>query len=271
MTINVNSNVISSTGFNTSGDIVNTPFVVTDGLILWLDAGNTASYTFTNYYYDCGYGCQYYASDPGCTNCNTQIKDMSGYGNDGTLSGVTVTYSDVGGTLYFSGSPNYAYISSLANYNFGSDISVCIWHKNLGGDYRGVIANVYSSGTGFDMRYGREDYFGGANNGTRLGCGIRTSVSNYSLDINAELNVWGFYVMTYNGSTLTVYKNGSYFNSVNASGTLGSVANNVSIGRNAGGTEYLTGDIPIAIIYNKALSSTEVLQNFNAGRQRFAI
>ena len=108
MSINVNSNIISSTGFNTSGDILNSPSVITDGLTLWLDAGNNASYMNSSSYYDCGYGCQYYASDPGCTNCNTQIKDMSGYGNDGTfVNSTTVGYDNTGGYLNFNGSDKY--------------------------------------------------------------------------------------------------------------------------------------------------------------------
>ena len=108
MSINVNNNVISSTGFNSSGEILNTPLVVTDGLILWLDAGNNASYINSSNYYDCGYGCQYYSSDPGCINCNTQWKDMSGNGYDGTFyNGAVVQYDNVGGTVYFDGINDY--------------------------------------------------------------------------------------------------------------------------------------------------------------------
>jgi len=63
--------------FNYVGESQNTPNIVTDSLTFWLDPGNDASYRNSSNYYDCGYGCQYYASNPGCTNCNTQIKDMS--------------------------------------------------------------------------------------------------------------------------------------------------------------------------------------------------
>ena len=97
MGIILGGNNLSGTNFNTQGEIPTTPTVVTDGLVLWLDAGNLDSYINTSAnYYDCGYGCQYYSSNPGCTNCNTQWKDMSGNGADGSLvNGPTVSLSSI--------------------------------------------------------------------------------------------------------------------------------------------------------------------------------
>jgi hypothetical protein len=45
---------------------------------------------------------------------------------------------------------------------------------------------------------------------------------------------------------------------------------NTRIGDNPNNVMYhLSGSIGLARIYNKALSSSEVLQNYNAGRVRF--
>ena len=195
------------------------------------------------------------------------LPDFSGNNNFALSSGNPSWYF---GSISFSGS-QYFVCDALSNYNFGSAITVVVWHRNIGGDYRGVVSNVYSSGTGFDLRYGREDYFGGSNNGTRLACSIRTSVGNYGVSINAELNVWGCYAMTYDGSTLRSYKNGSQFTTVAASGTLGSVSNPVTIGRNSSGTEYLTGRLGNVVIYNRALSSSEIDQLFQASRDRYGV
>jgi hypothetical protein len=199
---------------------------------------------------------------------NTQaILDLT---NNNTVTANSLTYA-TDGTFSFNGTTNFITIPSLAQYNFGSSITVEIIHKNLGGDYRGIIANAYVSGTGFDFRYGRENYFGGTNNGTRLAAAIRTSVSNYGVDINAELNVWGHYIFTYNGITLQSYVNGLPFTSTPASGTLGTNVNPVTIGRNLNAGEYLTGNVPVAKIYNRALSAAEVQQNFNALRGRYGL
>lgn len=197
--------------------------------------------------------------------------DLSGNSNNGVLTNKPIFSTTNNGVFTFDGSTNYIPISSLANYNFGSNITVEIVHKNIGGDYRGVVSNVYNSGTGFDFRYGREDYFGGSNNGTRLAANIRTSVSNYSVNINSELNVWGHYAFTYDGVNLTSYKNGVQFTTTTASGTLGSTSNPVVIGRNSLGNEYLSGNLAFVKIYNRTLMPFEISQNFQAIKSRFGL
>ena len=77
--------------------------------------------------------------------------------------------------------------------------------------------------------------------------------------------------MTYNGSTLQIYKNGVAGSSTAASGSLGSVNDNVDIGRNANSAEYLNGRLSNVHINSVALTASQVQQNFNALRGRFAI
>ena len=84
MSINIGGNTLSAGGFNTYEEVVD-PTIVTDGLVFWVDAGNLSSYLGSPSYYNCGYGCQYYSSNPGCPDCQNNILDMSGYGNDGIL------------------------------------------------------------------------------------------------------------------------------------------------------------------------------------------
>ena len=196
-------------------------------------------------------------------------KDLSN-SNNGELCGITYNNSNLGNLVFTI--PSYIPISSLSNYNFGSAITIFVWHKNIGGDYRGVINNEYGSGTGFDLRYGRENYYGGANNGTILNCAVRTSNGNYAVSVYAELNMWGCYAYTYNGSNVIAYKNGVPFgNPAAATGTLGTNSNIVVIGRNADGVEYLTGNLAYVQLYNRALSATEILQNYNATKSRYGL
>jgi len=196
--------------------------------------------------------------------------DTSGNNNNGTLN-YSPTYSNQNrGSLVFNGSNNFVSISSLASFNFSSTMSVFVWHKNIGGDYRGVIANTYGGG-GFDLRYGRENFFGGGNNGTILNVSINTSSGTFSRSINAELNVWGNYGFTYNGSSLIAYKNGVSFSTISASGSVSITSNPVIIGRNLVGSEFLSGNVAKASIYNRALTASEVLQNYNATKSRFGL
>jgi len=196
--------------------------------------------------------------------------DLSIYGNNGILfNGIINNYND--SSIIFDGVSDYITVTGLTNYNFGSAITVIAYHKNIGGDYRGIISNIYGNGSrqGFDLRYGREDYFGGANNGTNLNCIIKTSNGYYNLFINAELNVWGCYAFTYDGVNFITYKNGYIFGISGVTGILGTNTYPVTIGRNSAGNEYLSGNLAYTMLYNRALSASEILQNYNASKNRY--
>ena len=222
------------------------PSIITDGLVLALDSANVRSY-------------------PGS---GTAWNDLSGNGRTATIYNSPTYNSSNGGTFDLNSSTQYADISSFANYNFGSAITIGFWHYNSttnAAKYRGVVCNTYVSGTGFDFRYSNED------SGTRLYAIINTSVSSYSVAATANLDTWGYYCMTYNGSTLQIYKNGVAGSSTAASGSLGSVNDNVDIGRNANSAEYLNGRLSNVHINSVALTASQVQQNFNALRGRFEI
>ena len=222
------------------------PSIVTSGLLLALDAGNTKSY-------------------PGS---GTTWTDLSGNGRTATVYNSPTYNASNGGTFDLNSSNQYADISSFANYNFGAAITVGFWHYNSStniGKYRGVVCNVYTSGTGFDFRYGSEA------GGTVLNAIIRTTVSSYFTTTTASADTWGYYSFTYNGTTLNLYKNGVLVNSTAASGSLSSVNDSVDIGRNSNSTEYLNGRLANVHIYSNASTDAEVLQNFNALRGRFGL
>jgi hypothetical protein len=48
-------------------------------------------------------------------------------------------------------------------------------------------------------------------------------------------------------------------------------SNTLKIGTSTSAGEYLNGQIALVQIYNRVLSASEVLQNFNAYRQRFGV
>ena len=273
MSINVNSNIISNTGFNTSGDILNSPSVVTDGLVLWLDAGNIASYNNVTNYYDCGYGCQYYASDPGCTNCNTQWKDMSGYGNDGTLGGNTViNYSNIGGSMYFDGVNDYVNIGINKSCNqLTADFTFSFWvYRESGGAAWGnMMGDYYTNAIATTNEWQIMMNVNGSFTLYKVGPGsiISGAASGFGL------NTWMHITFSRIGSTITMYSNGAYVTTGSDSGTFGTSTGNLNIGVDGDNvSEDFNGKIAVVMIYKgKGLSTTEVLQNFNAGRQRFGI
>jgi hypothetical protein len=266
MAINIGGNLLSSTGFNTSSEILNTPSIVTDSLILWLDAGNLACYNNTTNYYDCGYGCQYYGSDPGCTNCNTQLKDMSGLGNDGNLSGgAAVVYSNIGGYVNFDNTANKL-VKVQTISSFGNNTTWSAWIYCL------------SDVSTYNMFMGRWlPYFGfyGGNSlyfSNQIG-GVQSTIQSSA---SYTTGAW------YNAVFTTEYSGGNTSMKIYVNGNLDG-NNSFSGAQSNGGTFFCVGDgdtsswyrfngyVPIIQIYNKTLSTTEITQNFNAGRQRFGI
>lgn len=264
MSINLNSNEIAYTGFTSIGYITSVPTVVTSGLVLWYDAGNLASYNNSSSYYDCGYGCQYYAANPGCTNCNTQIKDMSGLGNDGTFTGgASIVYSNIGGYMNFDNTAGKIITTPITT--FGNNVTWSAWIYCLSD------VSTYNMFMGRYLPYfgfygGSTPYFSNTINGVQQ----TISVGGYSL------NTWYNIVFTtsYSGgnTTMSIYVNGTYATSQSFSGAQSSAGTYFSIGDgNVSNWYRFNGYIPIVMIYDKTLSTTEILQNFNAGRQRFGI
>jgi len=264
MGIDVGGNIISSSGFDSSGNIVNSPSIVTDGLVLWYDAGNLASYNNTSNYYDCGYGCQYYASDPGCTNCNTQLKDMSGNGNDGLLSGgASVLYSNIGGYVNFNNTANKLVISPVTS--FGNNTTWSSWIYCLSD------VTTYNMFMGrwlpyFSFYGGTTPYFSNTIGGAQQTIAVGGCV----------LNTWYNLVFTTaesgGNTTMSIYINGVYATSGTFAGTQSPAGTYFSVGDGNNSSWYrFNGYIPVVMIHNKTLSTTEILQNFNTDRQRFGI
>jgi hypothetical protein len=76
-------------------------------------------------------------------------------------------------------------------------------------------------------------------------------------------------VITYDGSLVKVWRNGYYAGSKASSGTA-NFSDGFKVGYWVGGGSYAwNGPIPIVKIYNRALSSTEVQQNYNKYKTRF--
>ena len=227
------------------------PSIVRDGLVLCLDAKDPNSYS--------GSGTTWY--------------DVSGNGyNAVSQASAATTESKFNSDGYFDldeASDVYFLISGLNNYNFGSNVSIEFWIKNTGGDYRAIIQNSGSSSSDdkIDIRFGREDYYGGANNGTR--CNFNLNSSGTFLSFYVPLNVWTHVCCTHDGSTMRAYTNGSLFDSVSYSGAINQAAYDMKLFRHYNTGEDLVNPFSSLKIYNRTLSLAEIQQNYNAHKFRF--
>jgi hypothetical protein len=161
------------------------------------------------------------------------ITDASGNGNTGALSGPTYSGPTPDGSasaLSFAAGNTYN-VNALANYNFGSQLTVQLWIKWIGqsGNYRAVVGNGYFTGGGFEIRFGRES------SGTRLGLRVNTVSSAAAGDLYLSSNTWHHVAMVYDGSTLKGYLDGAQGFSTPLTGAIKVVNNVVRVGNNVGG------------------------------------
>lgn len=229
------------------------PKIVTDGLVLYLDAGNTKSFLVGN----------------------TNWFDLSGKYNNGTLKN-TATYSSVnGGTITFDGfdftTGGYIDLGTPTSLDLSSDISVSVWHKLINTPGQAPYDTLYANGSATQGR-GGVYYYSGTNkyywtqNGNDSG---KYTSSTYSV------GEWRNITITRSGSTgnwlINIYINGNLDSSQTT--TINSGANQpTAIGRYGDyDGNHFSGNISNVKVYKRSLSSIEVLRNYNALKSRFGL
>jgi hypothetical protein len=220
------------------------PFVTT-GLVVNLDAGNPSSY-------------------PGS---GTTWTDLTGNGNNVTL---------INGPTYNSGNNGYLIFNASNQYGAGTDldldyITIEVWVYSTAGGNNGYVVNKnYGSGTvPYSLCLGNSAQ-GGATNGMGFYRGP-WRISNVGTNI-MNSNTWYQVVGTFDGTTLNYYLNASLNASTSPGGGVLPKNNDVfDVGRYANDGAYFGGRIAIVRMYNRALNSTEITQNYNSSKTRFEL
>ena len=244
--------------------IFGNPPIVTNGLVLHLDAGSRQSYV----------------------SGSTTWRDLSGQANNGTLTAsgsgaVSASFDSANqGSIVFSGTGSYTNCGNSTLLN-SSNITFSAWVKrtatwNNGTSLFWAKANGNFASNGFYIELATTSAIGGGFLPTTvITNGAATNYFRTSINSNTSfaLNTWTHFVFTLTGSTPAMY-----FNGVAAILTIG--------GTNAitptSDTKYLMhssplyagytiGNIAQVQIYNRSLSATEVAQNYNALKSRFGL
>jgi hypothetical protein len=227
------------------------PRTVTDGLVLCLDAGNSKSY-------------------PGS---GATWTDLSGNGNTGNING-GAGYSNLnGGSLTFDGTDDYADTNNTFNFNQTDQFSIELWinfisHSDREDAAAGIVGkgHYYDNGWDIFLFNTHQIAFETTGNPTRQGI-------TYLLTPVLSLSTWHHYIATYNNGTKIIYLNGSQ-NSTQSYAGPGNFnnSNNVLIGRRFGdSSRSLRGNLSLIKIYNRALTATEIQQNYLATKSRYGI
>jgi hypothetical protein len=213
------------------------PSIVTSGCILNLDASLPASYplVLSNWY------------------------DLSGNGNTGTLSGATYSSSSYGNLLFVSSSSNYISFASTSNIPSGnSNYTISTWF------------NPSSLGTKGLVGWGNYGTTNQVNSFRLSATGLVNSWQGNDLSVTTSLSTSTWYnaVVNFNGTTREIWVNGVSAGSDTPTSHNVTTTSNLTIGV-TNNTEYFDGSIGEVQIFNRALTSTEIVQNYNALLPRY--
>jgi hypothetical protein len=209
--------------------------IVKDGLVLCLDAANQKSY-------------------PGS---GTTWTDLSGRGNNGTLTNGPTYSAANGGSLVFNGINNTVTLGAVLSGNTVTPFTLMAWTKTS--TAAGWQTVVGTAGTYRQIGFSGTTFYWGGNAGagnSLVSGGVVTA------------NIWYHLAFTFDGTT-----GYGYLNTIQTTGSIGSNGGTIgnSILSSYGAGEYLNGNISNVQIYNRALSAAEIDQNFQATRDRYGI
>jgi hypothetical protein len=109
----------------------------------------------------------------------------------------------------------------------------------------------------------------GTNTSSPLQNGFFNGGWRTTLATTLSTNTWNYIVGTYDGSTIKLYVNNSLVQSTSYTGTSASSQGGIRLMRRWDNPDYWGGRLAIVRIYNNALNTTQIDQNWGAQRSRF--
>lgn len=227
------------------------PSIVTNGLVLCLDAANRRSYPGTG----------------------TTWTDLSGNGNNGTLTNGPTFSAANGGSIVFDGSNDYILAARPNSIVTGGSITIALWAKwtttgTTTSTIQALVDNNHSNSPiqGFVIQ-DRPDL------SKCLTFSVQPTSNGAQSTFQVGNGIWHYIVGTNDQTTSKLYIDG-ILNAQIAEAGLATVQTNISIGYWQGLVysspgRYINGNISNVYVYNRALTTNEVRQNYNATRGRF--
>jgi hypothetical protein len=248
---NINSEQDALDYFNGRSDVVcvnvNYPNIVTNGLSLFLDSGFIPSYKKSG---------------------NTWT-DLSFSGKNATLINSPSFIDSTQGLLLFEANSNqYATTEDLGTL---SNFTVNCWfYLNTlpqSNKYPTLVCNTYDlvSKLNFSLGVNEIPWTG------RIAGGFFNSSWYNASGFTPTVNTWTNACVSYDGSNIKLYKDGELFSSASTSTAAITSGQGVRIARRWDDNDYIDGYIPIVSVYNRALTSEEIYQNYSVIFPRFQV
>ena len=224
--------------------------IVTNGLVLNLDAGFVGSYPTT--------GNNWY--------------DISGNANNGTLTNGPTFNSANSGSIVFDTTDDYVTVPYNSNLNLTNTVSLETWVKYTT-TFNTVLIEKSNNNTSYQLQIFNSDQ-GTPGIAGQLVFMLQPNPNNWVVSgMVTNDNTWHHVVGTYDSSVTTakIYVDGQLKNT-NSSILTGITSNTqpLLIGSRSGIGGF-GGSIGGVRIYNRTLSATEVSQNFNSQKGRFGL
>lgn len=237
------------------------PNIVQDGLVLYLDAASPTSYnTFIS---------------------PTTWRDLSGNENNTTLTNGPTFSSVNGGSITFDNVDDYCIttLNTTPTLNITSQITLDTWITPTALASSLHADGIISKGVSADGNAAIYELLlapSASINYPYFRLRLATTTVYWPTNIPINLNVPSSIICTYDQAMMRIYVNGVESGTgLSANGNIATNTQQLALGTrfNNIGTSNATfsGNMSQVRIYNRALSSTEISQNFNATRTRFGV
>jgi hypothetical protein len=219
--------------------------IVTNGLVMYLDAGSRMSYR----------------------SGSTTWSDLSGNGYNGTLTNGPTFNSTNQGNIVFDATNDYVQVSDNANLRTSSG-TYSVWYNcitTLGGSsaYASVLFKSDAVGS-------YNGYIILATN-TYVLVSIKNATTGYALGGYDATGWTNATLVNSSGTSFSFYLNGVLMGTqATATVTISSQAMRLGIGLDSFWANF-SGSIAQTMIYNRALSAQEIAQNYNTTKTRFGL
>ena len=215
--------------------------IVTNGLALYLDAGNASSY-------------------PGS---GTNWTDLSSNGRNGTLTNGPTYSATNGGSIVFDGTNDFVQCLGSLTVTAATFVS---WIRRNGNQnqYDGILFSRGTNTTGMNFQVSNQ-----------LGYHWNDNINTYGWQSGLTIPdlTWCMIAVSVTSTAAIAYlcQSSGITTATNTVSHGSSFLNDIKLAQDDAGGRFFTGNIAIAQLYNTALSAGQISQNFTADRARFGV